>query len=78
MKDELEAKSSEADTMSPKRECYRVCVNPNTHVDDAAAQGSSSGRRLLSTASAQDVNNCIRMCVKVMRMLVYRMGKEFL
>lgn len=64
----LAAKTLKADAMTPKKECYRVCVNPNTH-------SSPAGRRLLSTVSARDVNNCIRLCVKVMHHLAERMAK---
>lgn len=73
---ELASKSAKADTMSPKKECYRVCVHP--HAGGADAGSAPGGRRLLATTEAKDVNNCIRMCVKVMRMLVYRMAKKFL
>jgi hypothetical protein len=99
LKRELAEKSAQADTLSPKRECYRVCVNPHSHIHaegDAAPQSDepegegeyeepndvsdelSGRRRLLALSQTKDVNNCIRMCVKVMRMLVYRMAKQFL
>ena len=76
---ELASKSAKAETMSPKKECYRVCVHPHGAAAGAGSDAASpAGRRLLATTEAKDVNNCIRMCVKVMRMLVYRMAKKFL
>lgn len=64
----LDAKTAARDAMTPKKECYRVCVNPNTH-------SQTAGRRLLAGVAAKDVNNCIRLCVKVMHHLANRMAQ---
>lgn len=65
MEGKLEAKSAQADAVAPRKECYKVCTNPHT-----------ASRQLL--ARGEDVDGCVRMCVKVMRQLVYRMGQSFL
>lgn len=60
----LQAKESQAESIAPRKECYKVCVNPH-----------ASSRQLLAK---EDIDGCVRMCVKVMRQLVYRMGQSFL
>jgi len=74
----LDEKSKDANSFTPAQECYRVCMNsPAPKIPAGAAPG---GRRLLAEdmAFAGDVNNCMRMCVKVMRNLVYNMAQKFL
>lgn len=60
---DLSSKASQASALSPKDECYRVCVHPSVKA---------------SESDPAHTNNCVRMCVKVMRMLVYKMAKKFL
>lgn len=62
----LSAKAAKISTVVPKRECYKVCVGA----------GPAGGRRLL--AKDEDVDGCVRMCIKVMRQLVYGMAQSFL
>mmetsp|Transcript_21983 Transcript_21983/g.70766 ORF Transcript_21983/g.70766 Transcript_21983/m.70766 type:complete len:317 (-) Transcript_21983:148-1098(-) len=64
---QLQGKQAKADALVPRKECYNVCMGQH---------GGSSSRRLL--AETQGVENCVRMCVKVMRQLVYNMGRSFL
>eukprot|EP00753_Platysulcus_tardus_P020580 PLAT8242.1.p2 GENE.PLAT8242.1~~PLAT8242.1.p2 ORF type:complete len:330 (-),score=192.00 PLAT8242.1:179-1147(-) len=71
----IEDKSAQAGVLSPSKECYRVCSHPRVlpgHMRD------KTGRRLLSGEQAAEVDNCVRMCVKVMRVLVHKMAKSFL
>jgi len=67
MEGELAAKEAQEDAIVPRKECYKVCVNPNAQ---------AGNRRLL--AKTMEIDNCVRMCVKVMRQLVHRMGQSFL
>lgn len=83
----LEEKSKDAGGFMPKRECYRVCMNPHTPGSEPAptpapaSEGGDGGAAFVETGSEMfmglgDINNCIRMCVKVMRHLVYNMASD--
>ena len=60
----LAKRAKQANNLSPKEECYRVCVHPSV--------------KKPASGDPAHVQNCVRMCVKVMRMLVYKMAKKLL
>jgi len=60
----LEDKAKEAGSFSPKTSCSRVCMDKEHHSDDEPVDSGSPSP------------NCMRMCVKVMRHLVYNMASE--
>jgi len=60
----LEDKAKEAGSFSPKTSCSRVCMDKEHHSDDEPLESGSPSP------------NCMRMCVKVMRHLVYHMSSE--
>jgi polyhydroxyalkanoate synthesis regulator phasin len=75
----LAEKSKDAGGFMPKRECYRVCMNPHNPgaepapTPDAAAFVETGSEMFMGLG---DINNCIRMCVKVMRHLVYNIASD--